>query len=552
MFIFMKVQQKELIINLIIALVIFTVALIPRILNADLFINPDAADFWFERTENFYRALDDLNFSETFQTGHPGVTLMWFSGASMLLKNYFSGASDIFDFSNKSNLLFAAKLPIILVTSLTVSLIYLLIKELFNNRRIALLCVFFVLIDPFYLAQSRFFQMDALLSSFIILSILTIHLFFNATKRKYIYLSALFTALALLTKQPALILIPYFFILFLIAQHQNFSQWIFKYLSYFDLKSWGILKEKYVKYFLVWLIVAIVFFVMFWPAIWVGNFDILERFPIRGILAKHKLNLNESSLFVEMLFYPLILLTRITLPVLISFVIGIIFLLKNIFNKYTKDFIFKLLLFIFLWLFLFSISMKKAETGRYILPVFVSIDIIAGITLFVFLNKIKSCFWDRARRYFVYILVGIIFVVQTGIVFSYYPYYSAYRNFLFEPLANSPLKISTALVLGWGEGLDEAARWLNQKENSQDLIVASWFCNVVKTFFDGYVISLDWWERSDYVVLYYSQIYSGWYPELLDKTIYNENITPVYVVKIKNRPYAWIYKTDDICSVKLN
>jgi len=142
MFIFMKVQQKELIINLVIALVIFTVALIPRILNADLFINPDAADFWFERTENFYRALDDLNFSETFQTGHPGVTLMWFSGASMLLKNYFSGASDIFDFSNKSNLLFAAKLPIILVTSLTVSLIYLLIKELFNNRRIALLCVF--------------------------------------------------------------------------------------------------------------------------------------------------------------------------------------------------------------------------------------------------------------------------------------------------------------------------------------------------------------------------------------------------------------------------
>jgi len=70
---------------------------------------------------------------------------------------------------------------------------------------------FFVLIDPFYLAQSRFFQMNALLSSFIILSILTICLFFNTTKRKYIYLSALFTALALLTKQPALILIPCFF-----------------------------------------------------------------------------------------------------------------------------------------------------------------------------------------------------------------------------------------------------------------------------------------------------------------------------------------------------
>lgn len=552
MFISMKIQHKELVINIIIVLVIFTAALIPRILNADLFINPDAADFWFERTENFYQGLKDFNFAKTFQTGHPGVTLMWLSGASMALKNYFTGVLDIFDFSDRLNLLFAAKLPIILITSLTISLIYFLIKKLFNNRKIALLCAFFVLIDPFYLAQSRFFQMDALLSSFIILSILTIYLFFNTTERKYIYLSAFFAALALLTKQPALILIPYFFILFLIAQHRNFSQWFFKYLSYFDLKSWGILKEKYIKYFLVWLIVVIVFFVIFWPAVWVGNFDILERFPVRGVLAKHGLNLNKSSLFIEMLFYPLILVTRMTLPILILLIVGMIFLLKKVFNNFQKDIILKLLLFIVVWFFLFSVSMKKVETGRYLLPIFIPIDIIAGITLFVFLNKIKTWFQVQAKRYFACALIGIIFVAQVGIIFSYYPYYSAYRNFLFEPLIRGYLRTSTAFVLGWGEGLDEAARWLNQRDNSQNLIIASWFGNVVGTFFDGYVISLDWWKRSDYVVLYHSQVYSGWYPELLDKTINNQNINPVYVVKIKNRPYAWIYKTDDIYSTEIN
>ena len=74
------------------------------------------------------------------------------------------------------------------------------------------------------------------------------------------------------------------------------------------------------------------------------------------------------------------------------------------------------------------------------------------------------------------------FVIKTGIIFSYYPYYSAYSNFLFDPLARGHLRTSTAFILGWSEGLDEAAKWLNQRENPQDLIVASWFCNVVGVF----------------------------------------------------------------------
>src|SRR6185503_9984930 len=61
---------------LALGLVIFVLALAPRLLDLGVFVGPDEFT-WDERSANFARALVSGNLAETYQDGYPGVTLMW-------------------------------------------------------------------------------------------------------------------------------------------------------------------------------------------------------------------------------------------------------------------------------------------------------------------------------------------------------------------------------------------------------------------------------------------------------------------------------------------
>ena len=127
------------------------------------------------------------------------------------------------------------------------------------------------------------------------------------------------------------------------------------------------------------------------------------------------------------------------------------------------------------------------------------------------------------------LIAMIIIIFQTV---NIHPYYLAYYNPLVEP----PVK------MGFGEGIELAAKYLETKEKPEDLIVSSWYPDVMATYFPGTILGLDSIDKADYVVLYRgmkgraeidpaTRIINSYETMIPDKTIY-----------LNNLEYVWIYE----------
>ena len=64
-------------------------------------------------------------------------------------------------------------------------------------------------------------------------------------------------------------------------------------------------------------------------------------------------------------------------------------------------------------------------------------------------------------------MLSVIFLLHGLFAFVHYPYYFTYYN----PLVGGSRTAPDVMTVGWGEGLDAAARWLNQQPNSAELCV---------------------------------------------------------------------------------
>ena len=109
--------------------------------------------------------------------------------------------------------------------------------------------------------------------------------------------------------------------------------------------------------------------------------------------------------------------------------------------------------------------------------------------------------------------------------------------------------------VGVGEGLDQAARFLNQMPDAENLRVYSWYGKgPFSYFFKGETATIPtgitWSEgfihkllSSDYLVVYTNQWYRQIPPELFDIL---EGVEPFHRVWIEEIEYTRIYKVEDI------
>ena len=137
--------------------------------------------------------------------------------------------------------------------------------------------------------------------------------------------------------------------------------------------------------------------------------------------------------------------------------------------------------------------------------------------------------------------------MQAASALSTYPYYLSYYN----PLIGGSRVAPQVMQVGWGEGLDQAARYLNQKPGAAKLKVISWYATGPFSYiFEGFDRSLwytsnldaEQWEKfitSDYAVIYISQWQRGLPKPVLD---YVAQLTPEHTVWIDGLEYARIYK----------
>jgi hypothetical protein len=123
-------------------------------------------------------------------------------------------------------------------------------------------------------------------------------------------------------------------------------------------------------------------------------------------------------------------------------------------------------------------------------------------------------------------------------VLSYYPYYLTY----FNPLLGGPVRAAQTTLMGWGEGMELAAAYLNRKPDAEQLYVASTPSQTLLPYFAGTgenFYTNDIAFRADYVVLYLAQMQRlAPSPEIV---AYFQAQQPEKVINIHGVVYAKIY-----------
>lgn len=529
---------------------------------------------WLIRSANFYQALHSGNLADTFQHGHPGVTVMYAGMAGYLtdFPDYVDHVNEQLVWSDAAmdrlealghkpmELMAAGRVFIVLlnVIALTVSFLY-------ARRLVGLWPAFvaFLLIafDPFHIALSRFLHPDSLLGTMMLLATLAFMNYLFAGRRTIDLVAAgVYTAIAWLTKTPAVFLLPLVGLLSLIELAVHVTGWqgngesgqrSWQWSDFVSRASlWRLLRT-----WLIWGGVTALVFVALWPAMWVAPINTLGQ--VLSISSTYATEGHSSSVFFNgriytgdpgLWFYPVNYLWRTT-PVVM---VGLILLVAAFFwrgslarRRVVLLTVVGLLASAFFFTIFMTLGAKKFD--RYLLPVFPSLDFAAGIgwaalvvglaTLF---QRIERTQWQRWG----YRLGGTFAVaaiaIQAALSIDTYPYYLSYYN----PVMGDKSKAEEVMLLGWGEGLNEAARYLNQITDPATTRVAAWYERGPFSFFyNGPSSSSRYIWETDYAVVYNHQ----WQRELPSRRMMNyfDTMTPIHTVTIDGIDYVKIYEVSD-------
>jgi len=535
---------------------------LPRLVALDRLVTPDE-HLWLARSANYYMALSTGNLSWTYQSEHPGVTVMWAGMAGILARypkyrssglgrvypNEFDRYWDKVKKVSTLDLLVTSRIFIILGHTLI-----LLLGYAYASRLVGVLPGFlsFLLIafEPYHVALTRLLQMDGLIGNLMLLSLLAIFYFLERRRLIDLVVSAIAAGLGLLTKSPAVLMAPVVGLLTVYAlwkqgggQGHRFS-WLAK--TVFRISA-------------TWGVVMVLTVVALWPAMWVRPIQTISAMVIQG--AGHfETDANTPRFFNGRIipsndfgirfwyFYPVSYGLRSSPVVLVGLVLGIwAYLRKQApLDSSTPRFTF-LGLLIFNLLFTTALSPGDSKFDRYLLPVYAPFDIIAGLGW----SALILYWWRIARHGILKFapqgLASIVIVLQAVLMLSTYPYYLTF----FNPLLGGVRQAARILPVGWGEGLDQAAQYLNKKPNPGQLKVLSYLASgCFSYFFKGKTREIsfsqdltdDEWQKylsSDYVVIYIAQQQRKIGSPILEDVA---RLNPEYTIRINGLDYVQIYK----------
>jgi 4-amino-4-deoxy-L-arabinose transferase-like glycosyltransferase len=302
---------------------------------------------------------------------------------------------------------------------------------------------------------------------------------------------------------------------------------------------------------LVWFGIAAAVFVLFWPAMWVEPLGTLQRMFSQAL--EYTVEGNRNAIFFNgqvyaggasvWYYYLVAYLWRASPLVLVGLGLALLALLfRRRLELPALQVRLIAVLFLFAAAYTIFMSLGGQKYDRYLLPVFAPLDLAAGWGWFTWLGALMRRFDRRSTRLAAGVLAaGIVLIQALGLAQSY-PYYYTYFNPLLGGLKNA----GHVMMLGWGEGLDEAAEYLNSLPEAGKLRVAAWYGDIFAYFFRGVTDGMDEntslaeLQGADYAVLYVQQLQRQVpSPEVLE---YFARLTPEYTVRIDGVDYAWVYK----------
>lgn len=443
---------------------LFVLAVGARLVGITLFITSDE-DNWMRRAGNFTQAIHDGELERTFQSGHPGVTTMWITRIVVgpeieRLAGYTVQDHPVTRVPGFMDLLIRARVGIIVVNSALLVTAVALAWRLLGFGP-AVLGGILVALDPFVVAHTEVVHVDGLSACFMTVSMLAGGVYWWAGGRwGYLVLCGLTAGLAVLTKAPSLVLGLLIPIVALTAPLVDRKRW-----------SWMAAIASLIAAGLIGVVIVIAL----WPSLWVCPMLTVERaieFTLETSTEHRPGNffLGHAVADPGPFFYPTAVMYRLA-PLTLAGLVSLGVLLPP---RTLKQPTFLLILFVFGFLAFLSIAGKKLD--RYTIPAFPAFDLLAGVglwTLGLWLAPMLSArgVAERARhRLLVGALVALTFAQALPLAMVS-PYALAYYN----PIMGGGPAAARVLLVGWGEGLDQVASYLNAQPGAEHQIITVYF-----------------------------------------------------------------------------
>ena len=561
-----KVERQKILLALLLVLVVATLLLYPRTqrLNQHTFVDET---FYLKHSAQFYWAVANHEYADTYLIVHPGVTTMWLGSAAFwkILPEYQTWESshipDLrfrrFIEDHDQTLLSMqvyTRAAVAAFNSLCLVGIFLLGWRLFGRWQAAgavLLAGF----SPYFFDYSRFLHIDGTLSILMLAALLAFMVYLKEGGAGWLALTAAAVGLSALTKVTGLAVLGVIGLLALL------EWWRPTYNRFDKTHSWAGFK-KLVGIMLILVFLAALTIFALWPALWaapgeaLGNIlsFTLERSDA-SILSPMFLNdeIIETGVFdlPYYYFYPLNYLWRstpISLLGLTALLLLFIFRKKIELKHIPWSNIGKILLYVLVYLVLITLSNQKFD--RYMLPASLALDILAGLGWWYAAEWLTGEF-QNAQSWvpstLPALVLGAAVLAQAGMLYQVFPYGISYYN----PLMGGPQKAPQVLQVGAGEGLDLAADYLMTVPGKKNLLIYSGYAEVFGYHFDRKVQSLPLYDYNgfeqafdaDYVILYLNQVQRGMAGPIVE---FLADKPVEYTAVINGIEYAWVYHMSEL------
>ncbi len=562
-------MDRKKLIEPILYLVLLIALLAPRLPGLDSYTTLDEP-YWLSMGANFYYALGQREFQNTVYEYQPAVTTMWVVTAGMLayFPEYRGFGQGYLDYNKgwmDGFLTDHAKSPLTLlvfsrvIQVFVIAILFLILYSLlqrFVPKPVAAFVIMFASFDPFFMGQSRMLDHEAMLSLFVMISLLSLTIYLAKERRiGFLVLSGVAAGIAQITKSSAIAILLPAGVLFLTQILQERGDGFWK----------AVLNNAKILAF--WLVLLVGAYILFWPGMWVAPKKMLyevygnafsyafqgARLTVTGDLETSRFSLETNGAGILSLIEVIV---RRTTPLTW---LGVLFGFAIPFTRSDDWAGVRGRLFTLLWMtpiafiVMFGIA-RGRNSPHYLLCCYLALNILAGLGWLYVLKQISNRFAARSQQ-FQYAGFAVLAILQLWSAVSFYPYYYTYEN----PILAHYKRDASFPLFPYGEGLEFAGQYLASlpdAKNSTALVYYSrgsfsYYYPGITTGFKPYYIDgvhaddlLHAIKSANYLVVYYAmQGQPGKYRPYINAL---SGAKPIHEVWIDGRKYVIIYKVDEI------